>query len=153
VEAQRRHAWLLQAVAPRLREAGVVLHVTINEEKSRLVDVARGATCSFLGGDCRRVKSRRGVWRPWDTPRRKTRTARLRTLKERCRRYASPPVERVVALRHPMLRGGGRSVAVGDAHRCFGCSKDWVEKKVRRPLRRARNPKGFGWKRWRRRRW
>jgi RNA-directed DNA polymerase len=28
--------------------------------------------------------------------------------------------------------------------------KDWVEKKVRRHLMRARNRQGFGWKRWRR---
>ena len=44
-----------------------------------------------------------------------------------------------------------RSCAVGDAHRCFGCIKDWVEKQVRRHLRRARHRKGLGWKRWRRR--
>ena len=29
--------------------------------------------------------------------------------------------------------------------------KDWVEKKVRRHLMRARKLKGFGWKRWSRR--
>ena len=44
-----------------------------------------------------------------------------------------------------------RYFAVGDAHRCFGSSKDWVEKKVRRQVMRARNRKGFGWKRWSRR--
>ena len=45
-----------------------------------------------------------------------------------------------------------RSGAVGDSHRWCGCRKDWVEKQVRRPLRRARNRQGFGWQRWRRRR-
>jgi RNA-directed DNA polymerase len=151
VDAHRRHDWLLHAVAQRLREALAVLHVTINEEKSRMVDLARGETFSFLGFDFRRVKSRRGVWRPWYTPRLKKRTALLRKLKEIFRRYESQPVERVVGLINPILRGWVRYFAVGDSHRCFGFIKDWVEKKVRRHLMRARNRKGFGWKRWSRR--
>ena len=146
-DAHRRHDWLLQAVEKRLREAWAVLDVTINEEKSRRVDLAHGETFSFLGFDFRRVKSRRGVWRPWYTPRLKKRTALLRKLKEIFRRYESQPVERVIDVINPILRGWVRSCAVGDSHQCFGCIKDWVEKKVRRHLRRARNRKGFGWKR------
>jgi len=147
VDAHRRHAWLLHAVEQRLREELAVLQVTLNEEKSRTVDLARGETFSFLGFDFRRVQSRRGVWRPWYTPMRKKRTALLRQLKAICRRYESQPVERVVDLINPMLRGWVRDFAVGDSSRCFGCIKDGVEKKVRRPLMRARNRKGFGWKR------
>lgn len=151
VDAHRRHDWLLHAVEQRLREELAVLHVTLNEEKSRMVDLARGETFSFLGFDFRRIKSRRGVWRPWYTPRRKKRTALLRKLKEIFRRYESQPVDRVVALINPILRGWVRYFAVGDSSRCFGFIKDWVEKKVRRHLMRARNRKGFGWKRWSRR--
>ena len=151
VEAHGRHDGLLQAVEPRLREAWAVLHVTSNAAKSRMVDVARGATCSFVGCDVRRVKSRRGVWRPWYTPRLKKRTALLRQLQEIGRRYASHPVERVVDWLKPMVRGWVRSVAVGDSSRCFGLSKDWVAQKVRRHLMRARNRQGFGGQRWRRR--
>jgi RNA-directed DNA polymerase len=151
VDAHHRHAWLLQAVEQRLREELMVLQVTINEEKSRTVDLARGETFSFLGFDFRRVKSRKGVWRPWYTPMRKKRTALLRKLKEIFRRYESQPVARVVELMNPILRGWVRYFAVGDSHQCFGFVKDWVEKKVRRHLMRARNRKGFGWKRWSRR--
>jgi RNA-directed DNA polymerase len=151
VEAHRRHDGLRQAVEQRLREALVGLHVTLNEEKSRMVALARGATLSFLGCDFRRIKSRRGGWRPWYTPRQKKRTALRRKLKERFRRYESQPVDRGLALIHPSLRGWVRYVAVGDSSRCFGVIKDGVEKKVRRHLRRARNRKGLGWKRWRRR--
>ena len=151
VDAHSRHDWLLQAVEQRLREELAVLHVTINEEKSRKVDLARGETFSFLGFDFRRVKSRRGAWRPWYTPMRKKRTALLGKLKEIFRRYESQPVERVVDLINPILRGWVRYFAVGDSHRCFGFLKDWVEKKVRRHLMRARNRKGFGWQRWSRR--
>jgi len=151
VDAHRRHDGLLHAVEQRLREALAGLHVTLNEEKSRMVDLARGETFSFLGFDFRRIKSRRGVWRPWYTPRQKKRTALLRKLKEIFRRYESQPVDRVIALINPILRGWVRYFAVGDSSRCFGFIKDWVEKKVRRHLMRARNRKGFGWKRWSRR--
>ena len=152
VDAYRDHDWLLHAVDTRLRQELAVLQVAINEEKSRLVDLAHGETFSFLGFDFRRVKSRRGVWRPWYTPRQKKRTALLRKLKDIFRRYESQPVDRVVALINPILRGWVRYFAVGDSSRCFGFIKDWVEKKVRRHLMRARNRKGFGWKRWSRRR-
>jgi len=148
VDAYRDHAWLLHAVDTRLRQALASLQVAINEEKSRIVDLAHGATFSFLGFDFRRVKSRRGVWRPWYTPRQKKRTALLRKVKDIFRRYESQPVDRVVALINPILRGWVRYFAVGDSSRCFGCIKDWVAKKVRRHLMRARHRKGFGWKRW-----
>jgi len=82
---------------------------------------------------------------------RKKRTVLLRKVKEIFRHYESQPVERVVELINPILRGWVRYFAVGDSHQCFGFIKDWVEKKVRRHLMRARNRKGFGWKRWSRR--
>jgi RNA-directed DNA polymerase len=36
----------------------------------------------------------------------------------------------------------------GHSSRCFSFVKDWVEKKIRRHLMRARKRKGFGWQRW-----
>jgi RNA-directed DNA polymerase len=149
-DAYPHHDGLLKAVDKRLREERATLQVAINEEKSRMVDLAQGEQCSVLGFDCRRVRSRRGVWRAWYPPRLKKRTALLRKLKASFRRHPSQPMDRVIALLNPILRGWVRSVAVGDASRCFGFVKDWVEKKVRRHLMRARKRRGFGWKRWRR---
>jgi RNA-directed DNA polymerase len=148
VDAYPQHDWLFKAVDTRLREELATLQGASNEEKSRMVDLARGEHLSFLGFDCRRVRSRRGAWRAWYPPLRKKRTALLRKLKEIFRRYQSQPIERVVALMNPILRGWVRYFAVGDASRCFGFVKDWVEKKVRRHLMRARKRRGFGWKRW-----
>ena len=42
VDAYPQHDWLLKAVDRRLREALAKLQVTINEEKSRIVDLAKG---------------------------------------------------------------------------------------------------------------
>jgi RNA-directed DNA polymerase len=148
VEAYPQHAWLLKAVETRRREALATLQVAINEENSRIVDLAQGEQCSFLGFAVRRVRSRRGVWRAWYPPRLKKRPALLRKLKEICRRYPSQPMDRVIALINPILRGWVRYLAVGDARRCLSCIKDGVEKKVRRHLMRARTRRGFGWKRW-----
>ncbi len=148
VDAYPQHDWLLKAVDKRLREELATLQVAINEEKSRMVDLAQGEQFSFLGFDFRRVRSRRGVWRAWYPPRLKKRTALLRKLKEIFRRHQSQPIGRVIALINPILRGWVRYFAVGDASRCFGFVKDWVAKKVRRHLMRARKRRGFGWKRW-----
>src|SRR5919198_1447588 len=148
VDAYPQHDWLLKAVETRLREELATLQVAINEDKSRMVDLAQGEHFNFLGFEFRRVRSRRGVWRAWYPPLLKKRTALLRKLKESFRRYQSQTIDRDVALINPILRGWVRYFAVGDASRCFGFIKDWVEKKVRRHLMRARKRRGFGWKRW-----
>ena len=72
----------------------------------------------------------------------------LRKLKDVFRRYQSQPVDRVVQVINPMLRGWVNYFAVGHSSACFSFIKDWVEKKVRRHMLRARKCKGFGWTRW-----
>jgi RNA-directed DNA polymerase len=151
IDAYPRHDWLLGAVEKRLREEFAKLHVEINEEKSRVVDLAKGESFGFLGFDFRRVRSLRGVWRAQCTPQLRRRTALLRKLKEIIRRFHSQPVDRIVHLINPILRGWVHYFAVGHSSRCFGFVRDWVEKKIRRHLMRARKRPGFGWKRWSRR--
>src|SRR5262245_3503053 len=127
VDASPQHDWLLKAVETRLREALAPRQVAINEDKSRTVDLARGEHLSFLGFAFRRGRSRRGAWRAWYPLLLKKRTALLRKLQDIFRRSQSQPIERVVALLTPLLRGWVRYCAVGDASRCCGLVKDWVE--------------------------
>ena len=148
IDAHRRHDWLLPTVGKRLREELVALRVEVNEEKSRIVDLSRGESFGFLGFDFRRIRSQRGVWRAHYTPKLKKRTALLRKLKGVFRRYQSQPVDRVIYLINPMLRGWVNYFAVGNSGECFSFIQDWVEKKVRRHMLRARKRKGFGWTRW-----
>jgi RNA-directed DNA polymerase len=148
IDSYRRHGWLVKAVEKRLREELAKLQVEINDEKSRIADLAAGESFAFLGFEFRRILSRKGVWRPHYTPRLKKRTALLEKLKAIFRRYVSQPVDRVIDLINPVLRGWVNYFAVGHSSRCFSFIKDWVEKKIRRHLMRARNRKGFGWNRW-----
>ena len=151
IDAYPQHDWLVGALAKRLREELARLHVVLNEAKSRIVDLAKGDAFGFLGFDFRRARTLSGKWRSHYAPRLKKRTALLRRLKELFRRYQSQPVDRVIELINPILRGWVTYFAIGHSTRCFGYVRDWMEKKVRRHLMRARKRKGFGWKRWSRR--
>ncbi len=148
VDSHPRHDWLGKAVEKRLREELVKLRVEINEDKSRMVDLSKGEKFSFLGFEFRRVLSRNQKWRPYYAPKLKKRTALFAKLREIFRRYVSQPVDRVIELINPILRGWVHYFAVGHSSRCFSMVHDWVEKKIRRHLMRARKRKGFGWKRW-----
>jgi RNA-directed DNA polymerase len=148
VDSHSRHGWLLKAVDKRLREELGKLRVEVNEEKSRIVDLRKGESFSFLGFEFRLVRSRKGRWRPRYTPKVKKRTALLAKLREIFQRNASQPVSKVIEQINPILRGWVNYFAVGHSSRCFAFIQNWVEKKIRRHLMRARKRKGFGWKRW-----
>jgi RNA-directed DNA polymerase len=124
------------------------LQVEVNEEKSRRGDLTQGESFGFLGFDFRRIRSRRGRWMPLRTPRAKKRTALLQTLKQVFRSYRSRSAAEVIARINPILRGWVQYFAVGHSSRCFSFIRDWVEKRIRAHLARARQRHGFGWKRW-----
>src|SRR5215472_16442211 len=148
IDSHRRHDWLVRAVERRLREELAKLRVEINEDKSRMVDLAKGGSFSFLGFEYRRIRSRNGVWRPYYAPKLKKRTALFAKLREVFRQNVSQPVGKVIDLINPILRGWVNYFRIGDSSRCFSMVKRWVEKRVRRHLMRARGRQGMGWKRW-----
>lgn len=140
--------WLVDAANKRLLEELEKLDVQLNREKSKLVDLTRGETFSFLGFDFRRAKTRQGKLGVLVTPRMKARTALLSRLKEVFRRFRSQPLDRIVSEINPILRGWVNYFRIGNSSQCFGYVKDWVERKIRRHLMRARKRSGFGWNRW-----
>src|SRR6266849_4384467 len=139
---------LEKAVERRLREELAKLRVEINEDKSRMVDLAKGESFTFLGFEYRRIRSRNGIWRPNYAPKLKKRTALFAKLREVFRRNVSQPVGKVIEVINPILRGWLNYFRVGHSNRCFSMVSQWVEKKVRRHLMRARGRQGMGWKRW-----
>jgi RNA-directed DNA polymerase len=148
VDAHPRHQWLRKAAEKRIREELAKLQVEVNEEKSRVVDLAKGGSFGFLGFEFWRVRTRAGRWMPLRLPQTKKRTALLRKLKEYFRRFRSQPIRRLIAAINPVLRGWVTYFAMGHSSRCFSFIRYWVEKKIRRHLARAQQRRGFGWKRW-----
>ena len=151
IDGYRRWRWLEEAVYTRLLEELAKLDVELNRDKTRRVNLADGDSFTFLGFDIRRTRTRRGKWGVACVPKTKARTNLLGRLKEVFRRHRSQPVERVVRLINPILRGWTNYFRMGQSSRCFGYVKDWVEKKVRRHLMHQRGCPGFGWQRWSRR--
>jgi len=148
VDAYRRWDWLVERVYRRLLEELAKLDVSVNEEKTRLADLMKGESFSFLGFDIRRVRTLSKKWGVLITPRMKARTNLLRNLKEVFQRFVSQPVHRVIELINPKLRGWVNYFRIGHSSRYFQYIKDWVERKIRRHLMRARKRAGFGWNRW-----
>lgn len=148
VDGHTRRRWLLGAVEKRTREELCKLGVTVNDEKTSIVDLAKGESFGFLGFDFRRVLSYRGKWRPLVTPKMEKRTELLRRLKEIFRHHRSQPVRRVIELINPILRGWVNYFRRQNSSECFSYVRLWVEKKIRRLLMRASQRAGFGWKRW-----
>ena len=152
VDGHPQHDRLHRLVIRRLREEMAKLDVEVNEEKSRAVDLEKGESFGYLGFDIRRVRSRSGTrWVPWTTPKVKKRTELLAKLSAVFRSHRSQPVQRVIEIVNPIIRGWVNYFAHGNASRCFSYVRDWLEKKVRRHLARSSKRTGFGWKRWSRR--
>jgi RNA-directed DNA polymerase len=148
IDGYRRWGWLIEAVYRRLNEELANLDVYINAEKTRLVDLSRGESFGFLGFDYRRSWTLQGKLGVYVTPQMKARTALLGKLKRVFQHYRSQPIDRIIYLINPILRGWVNYFRIGQSSRCFGYVRDWVEKKIRRHLMHARKRKGFGWNRW-----
>jgi RNA-directed DNA polymerase len=142
------YKWLTAAAYRRLVQELEKIKVKVNSAKTKIVDLTKGDTFSFLGFVYRRVKTRKGKWAVVIIPKIKARTTLLRKLKEIFARFVSQPVGRVIYLINPILRGWVNYFRIGHSSKCFGYVKGWVEKKIRRHLQRARKRHGFGWNRW-----
>jgi len=54
----------------------------------------------------------------------------------------------LIAEINPIVRGWVNYFRIGQSGRCFTYVRNWIEKKVRRAMMRARKRRGFGWNRW-----
>jgi RNA-directed DNA polymerase len=148
VDAYRKWDWLAKGAYQRLCEELSKLDVTLNLEKTRQIDLKKEEGFNFLGFLFRRAKTKQGKWGILKTPKMEARTKLLRNLKAVFRRHLSQPIERVIYLINPILRGWVNYFRIGNSSQCFSYVRDWVEKKLRRHLMRARHRKGFGWELW-----
>jgi RNA-directed DNA polymerase len=148
VDGFRKWRWLVKAVMTRLSQEFQKLGVELNTEKTKVVDLSAGGVFSFLGFHFRRARTRNGKVGVLFMPTMKARKSLTQKLKVIFRRFRSQPISRVIGIINPILRGWVNYFRVGMSSQCFCYVKDWVEKKVRRHLMKARGYRGFGWDRW-----
>jgi len=148
IEKRPGYSWLIPAVEKRLREELAKVDVEINQEKTKIVDLEKGETFSFLGFDFCEKKNWKGKRVVAITPRAKAKASLKLKIREIFKRNKSQHIGKVIKEINPILRGWTNYFRVGNSAQCFGNIRDWVEKKIRRHMMRSRKRKGFGWKRW-----
>ena len=148
VDGYQKWDWLWSGVNKRLREELDKLQVHINEEKTKYLDLVKGESFGFLGFDFRRTKSLAGKWRANYQPKMQARVNVMAKIKDVFKRHESQPLSRVRDLINPILRGWVQYFRIGNSSKTFGYIKDWLTKKIRRHLMKAKGKQGFGWKQW-----
>ena len=150
VSAHPRAAHWAKVVEQRLREELGALDLTVNEEKSKLVDFAAGEPFDFLGYTFRWVPQRNdpGKKMVLRRPQKKKRTRFLHELGQTLRKCLHIPIAEVVRnVVNPRVRGWVNFFRWGNAgyDLSFVCHE--VDKKVRRFASRQR-PKRKGGRSW-----
>ena len=69
-------------------------------------------------------------------------------IKDVFKRYESQPLSRIKDSINPILQGWVNYFKIGHTSKAFGYVKDWLTKKIRRHLMKAKGKAGFDWKRW-----
>jgi RNA-directed DNA polymerase len=132
----------------RLREELTKLDVSLNEEKTKIVDLLKGEPFGYLGFDCRMAWSRRGNRFLLKTPKQKKRVAIMARIREVLHRYGRMTVQAVIQRINPILRGWVNYFRIGHASKAFRYVRWCVERRIRRLALRKKLRQGFGWKRW-----
>lgn len=148
VDDHHKWDWLWAGINKRLREELNKLQVHINEEKTKQLDLVKGDSFGFLGFDFRRLKTKTGKWRVNYQPKMQARVKMMDKIRDVFKRHESQPLTRVRDLINPILRGWVQYFRIGHSSKAFGYVEDWLTKKIRRHLMRAKGKQGFGWKQW-----
>ena len=145
-----KRGWAELAVQ-RLNEQLVTLGVTLNEEKTQIVDMLKGESFSFLGFDLRRVMNQQGTkYFILMTPKKKARKAIKSKIREIIRNGGAFPTKEIIAKINKTVAGWVIYFRIGNSNRAFSEVRDYLEMKVRTLLTRRKRRKkcGVGWRRW-----
>jgi len=149
VDHFKRHAWLMTAVTKRLREELGKLELNLNEQKTKIINFSEPKqSFKFMGFDFRACLTHKRNLGVITTPSKQARSKLQSKIKETFRVNLGNSVQQVVKIINPILRGWVNYFRIGNSADCFRAIKDWTEKKVRRHIYRAKQQRGFGWKRW-----
>ncbi len=145
-----KRGWAELAIQ-RLNEKLATLGVSLNEEKTQIVDMLKGESFSFLGFDLRRVMNRQGTkYFILMTPKKKARKAIKAKIREIIRNGGASPTKEIIAKINEAVAGWVNYFRVGNSNRAFSEVRNYLEMKVRTLLtrRKRRKKRSVGWRRW-----
>jgi RNA-directed DNA polymerase len=135
----------------RLKERLIPLGVTLNEEKTQIVDLLKGESFGFLGFDLRRVINRHGTnYFILMTPKKKARKVIKAKIREIIKNGGATPTNEIIAEINEAVAGWVNYFRFGNSNRAFSEVRDYLEMKVRSLLtrRKRRQKRSVGWRRW-----
>lgn len=140
-------AWLVKKAERRLREELSRLQVKLNLEKTKIVEMEQGETFSFLGFEYRliQMKKRKMVL---IRPKKKKVQDLITKVREHLNSRRNQNVRQMIKELNPILRGWVNYYRIGHSSKDFSFIRQWVERKVRRFVRKSQGRKGYGWKEW-----
>jgi RNA-directed DNA polymerase len=145
-----KQGWAERALE-RLQEEISPLGVSINRDKTRIVNTLHGEAFSFLGFDFRRVSKKRNQGHFFlMTPKKKARKAVKAKVRDIIKNSGATPAKEVASKINKVLTGWVNYFRVGNSSRAFSEVRDYVEMKVRTLLtrRKRRQKRSIGWRRW-----
>ena len=145
-----KRGWSARALE-RLQEELEPLGVSLNHDKTKIVNLLKGESFGFLGFDFRRVpkKGNNGHFILM-TPKKKARKAVKAKIRDIIRNSGATPAKEVMSKINKVLTGWVNYFRVGNSSRAFSEVRDYVEMKVRTLLtrRKRRRKRSIGWRRW-----
>jgi len=145
-----KRGWAQRALQ-RLEEQLTALGVTLNREKTKIVDTLKDEAFGFLGFDLRRVRKReKAGYFLLMTPKKKARKAVKAKLREIIQRGGAMVAAALVARLNAVVAGWVNYFRVGNSSRAFSEVRDYLEMKIRTLLtrRKQRKKRSIGWRRW-----
>lgn len=145
-----KRGWAERALK-RLKEELVPFGVSVNEEKTKIIDTLKGESFGFLGFDFRRVHNRKETdYFILMTPKKKARIAVKAKIREIIKRGGSTSSKEIVSQINTVLTGWVNYFRVGNSSKAFSEIRDYAEMKVRTLLtrRKRRKKRSVGWRRW-----
>lgn len=140
-----------QSALQRLKEYIEPLGVSLNVEKTKVVDILKQESFGFLGFDFRRVTN----WKNKKvyilmTPKKKARKGIKARIREIIKHGGALPAKEIVAKINQVLTGWVNYFRVGNSSRAFSEVRDYLEMKIRTLLtrRKRRQKRSVGWRRW-----
>lgn len=138
----------VEMIRERLSQELGKVAIEINEEKTRVVDLAQSGSFGFLGFDLREARNRLGKRFVLRTPKKNKQCELLRRVREILRRSRHKKLPEVLERISPVITGWVNYFRVGNSSRAFDWVRNEIVRQIRRFVMKQKGRRGCGWKRW-----